>query len=183
VIHPLSELGCAGDLHASCLEFAAQSGSEASLKLLETEGEGFLRIVGGGKNQEVGEIEDVLIDKVLIEDRLTSFLCHPCRPRSLRVRISQVYGRLATKLTASNTVGESAEFGKDKGHVGQSCLPKKQGTLLEQVIKFHGRDQSLTVTPARTATAKHGSPYLRSARIGTMIAHGRSEYELIAIQP
>jgi len=65
-----------GEVDAGGPQFAPEAGPEGGIQFLKAEPEGVPGIRARGERQQVSEVEEILVDEVLVEDRLTALFGH-----------------------------------------------------------------------------------------------------------
>lgn len=136
-----------GEVDAGGPQFAPEAGPEGGIQFLEAEPEGVPGIRARGERQQVSEVEEILVEEVLVEDRLTALLGHQAGPRAPGGGISRVERDLAAQVPARDAPREDAEFGVGVGEVGEARPAEERGALPKQVIHFHNEEQVLRWMP------------------------------------
>ena len=94
--------------------------------------------VAGREGDGVGEVHEVFVREMFLDDRLVALERGERGPEAVGVRVGRFHVDAAPKPRAGDAPGELTQSVIREGEIGQACLLEQRGAVGEEMGEFNG---------------------------------------------
>jgi hypothetical protein len=148
-------------------EFATQAGQVALGQPLDHEGELREALALVQEREDVGELSNVFVGEVLLDDGLVPLAGDEHRPKAFDGGIGETQRDGAVESGAGNARTKFGQSMVGEREIGEPGVPQQCGTEFQKLVEFHGGGFRLS---------HGGRGRLRAARLRTLVGGRGAEF-------